>query len=379
MKTLAFALIWGHYTWYNANFIGGAEIPSKEFLKRVIHTHIHAYSEDKTHFPIESIKEPLINYIKALPHTYFGVYNIELDPKRFEHKLNEEQGLIISVNNLKQSYPLVAKIYDDLRQNFDTCFKNSLKIFDKQKGSYGTLISPSSYLFSTNGYKWAMDVAFLALYDIATTPSNIKEYFKDLNCYFLTHGHPDHLEGRTIEAIKDSDITFVLPSFLMERVLSYGVKRERIIEVKVGDEFSVGPLTVKVLEGRHFRPENKKGLDCVGYVIKGENAPEIAFPSDVRDYNIDNYPTLNADHCFAHIWLSDNALDPNYYEPISKDCAYFMLNASKKSIILTHLNRYREEHFIWTEKHAKLVNEQILKISPTTSVTIPKYGEIFEL
>ena len=99
----------------------------------------------------------------------------------------------------------------------------------------------------------------------------------------------------------------------------------------------------------------------------------------MRDYSLNNYPTLNADHCFAHIWLTDNSLDPNSYEPISKDFACFMLNASKKSIFLTHLNRYREEHFIWTEKHASVARNQILKISPTTSVTIPKYGEIFEL
>ncbi|MBR5438856.1 MAG: hypothetical protein IKV61_01380 [Clostridia bacterium] len=368
----------GHYAWYSANFKCENKLPAKEFLKRVIHTHIHSYSE-RTHFPIESVKEPLLNYINALPYTYVGVYNIELEHRRFAHLFSEEDGLITSINSLKSVYPLVAKIYDNNRQNYDKWFKNSLEIFDKNEGCFGSLISPSSYLFSTNGYKWAMDVAFLALYDIANTPKNIKEYFKDLNCYFLTHGHRDHFEDRTISALKDSDITFIVPTFLMESALYCGIKRERIIEVKEGDEFKVGPLSVKVLQGRHFRKENGKGVDCVGYLIKGENVPTLAFPADVRDYSLNDYPALNADHCFAHIWLTDNALDYNSYFPLIKDFTKFMLNASQKSMFLTHLYRNREENFIWTEKHAELVESKILKVSPTTSVHIPKYGEIFKL
>ena len=369
----------GHYAWYISNFGSNAQIPSKEFLKRVIHTHIHACSEGKTHFPIESVKQPLLNLINALPPSYYGVYNIEIDPKRFEHKLTATEGYLISIESLKQNYPCIAKLYDNLRQNFDAWFKNSLKIFDKEKGNFGTLISPSSYLFSTNGYKWAMDVAFLSLYDIANTPKNIKEYFKDLNCYFLTHGHRDHFEDRTISALKDTNITFIVPTFLMESALYCGVKRERIIEVKEGDEFKVGPLSVKVLQGRHYRKENGKGVESVGYLIKAENDTSIAFPADVRDYSLVNYPTLNADHCFAHLWLGDDALNSSAYEPIIKDFARFMLNASNKSVFITHLNGYRNDKSRWTELHANATKEEILKISPTTSVTIPKYGEIFEL
>lgn len=369
----------GHYAWYNANFGSNAQTPSKEFLKRVIHTHIHAYSEGKTHFPIESVKQPLLNLINALPPSYYGVYNIEIDPKRFEHKLTATKGYLISIESLKQNYPFIAKLYDNLRQNFDAWFKNSLKIFDKKKGNFGTLISPSSYLFSTDGYKWAMDVAFLALYDVATTPSNIKEYFKNLNCFFLTHSHGDHLEWRTINALKDNDITWVAPSFLIETLLSCGVKKERIIEVKVGDEFTVGPLTVKVLEGRHFRKESLRGTDSVGYIIKAENGTSIAFPADVRDYSLENYPALKAGHCFAHLWLGDDALNSSAYEPIIKDFARFMLNASNKSVFITHLNGYRNDKSRWTELHANATKEEILKISPKTKVNVLKYGEIFEL
>ena len=224
-----------------------------------------------------------------------------------------------------------------------------------------------------------MDVAFLTLYDIANSPSNIKEYFKNLNCFFLTHGHGDHLEWRTINALKDNDITWVVPTFLVETMLNIGVEKSKIIAVNEGDEFAVGPLKVKVLEGRHFRKESLRGIDSVGYIIKAESGTSIAFPADVRDYSLVNYPTINADHCFAHLWLGDDALNSSAYEPIIKDFARFMLNASNKSVYITHLNGYREDESRWTELHANATKEEILKISPKTKVNVLKYGEIFEL
>ncbi len=56
-----------------------------------------------------------------------------------------------------------------------------------------------------------------------------------------------------------------------------------------------------------------------------------------------------------------------------------MLNASNKSVYITHLNGYREDKSRWTELHANATKEEILKISPKTKVNVLKYGEIFEL
>ena len=50
----------GHYAWYAAKFTDSPNtLPPKEFLSRVIHTHMHAYAEGNTHFHIGEWCEPI--------------------------------------------------------------------------------------------------------------------------------------------------------------------------------------------------------------------------------------------------------------------------------------------------------------------------------
>ena len=88
---------------------------------------------------------------------------------------------------------------------------------------------------------------------------------------------------------------------------------------------------------------------------------------------------MNADHCFAHVWLTDKALDPEMYIPKSREFAEFMLTKSRKSIFLAHLNTNRTEDKRWTLHHARVVSDTIHELSPETLVRVPRYGEIFDL
>jgi hypothetical protein len=224
-----------------------------------------------------------------------------------------------------------------------------------------------------------MDISFLEIYRLAETPSRIREYLGDIDCMLLTHGHGDHMEKRTIRALSDTNINWIVPEFLVDNLLSFGVRREKIISVRAGDEISVGPLSIRVLEGRHFRPETKKGIDAVGYLISADKAPTLAFPGDIRDYSVAEGEELDADHCFAHVWLTDKALDPEMYIPKSREFAEFMLSKSRKSILLAHLYTNRAEDKRWTIHHARVVCDAIWERSPETLVRVPRYGEIFDL
>ena len=241
------------------------------------------------------------------------------------------------------------------------------------------MIAPSSYLFSTNGYHWAVDVSFHQLRYLAETPWLVREYLGGIDCMLLTHAHGDHMEKRTIRALADTEITWVVPDFLVERVLQLGVRSEYIRVVSVGDRICVGKLNIRVLEGRHARPTEVKGNAAVGYLVSAENAPSIAFPGDVRDYRLTDDEILDADHCFAHVWLTDHALTPEKYIPKSKEFAEFMLTKSSRSIFLTHLYVDRPEDKRWTMTHARVACDAIREISPQTIVRVPRFGEIFDL
>lgn len=379
-KNIGICFDMGHYAWYTANFTNDPNmLPPKNFLSKVIHTHIHAYTEGSTHFPLDEWKDPFASYIHALGDQYFGVYNVELDPKRFAHRWSATEGYVISAEALKSNYPPRALFFDDMREHYDGYFLQALDVLNKKDGCYGALIAPSSYLFSTNGYRWAMDVSFLTLRHLATTPSRVREYLGNIDCMLLTHAHADHMEEFTVRALANTKISWVAPTFLVDKLLSLGVHRELITAVSYGDEIYMGPLKIRVLEGKHFRPGTKSGIEEVGYLISAENAPTLAFPGDVRDYSVVVEESLNADHCFAHVWLTDNALDPELYIPKSREFAEYMLSKSRKSIFLAHLYITRSNDKRWTVHHARFAAAAINELSPETIVRTPRFGEIFDL
>jgi len=209
--------------------------------------------------------------------------------------------------------------------------------------------------------------------------NNIPDLFDNVDSVFITHSHEDHMEERTIRALCNTDITWVVPSFLADDMMRFGVRRHRIITVEPNDRITVGPLNVRVLEGKHFRPDTGAGIDAVGYLISSDKGPSLAFPGDIRDYSVSEETRLEADHCFGHVWLTDEALDPDKYIPKAEELAEFLLNNSRKSILLAHLYSDRSDDKRWTLMHARIVREKINKLSPETRVHVPRYGEIFEL
>lgn len=371
----------GHYAWYAEQILKDSKaLPPREFLDRVIHTHIHRCVEGNTHFPVLEWFEPLASYVRELDYGYYGVYNLELSPDRFAHLCGAVEGYLGSADVLRQHYPFHASLYEDLRLNFDQRFHNATKVFDKKEGCYASMIFSASYLFCTNGYKWAMDIAFRCSRYFSEIPEKVMEYLGDIDLMILTHAHDDHMEESTIRALSNANFKWLAPEYMVGYLLEYGIAREKIIVAKVGETIQIGPLSVKVLPGRHFRPNTNNGMEAVGYLITAEDAPTIAFPGDVRDYRTQFVESLKADYCFAHVWLTDKALDPQQYVPKCQEFAKFMLEMSEKNIFLTHLyENARKEESMWQKHHAELAAAVIQRQSPNTAVHIPQCGEILKL
>ncbi len=78
--------------------------PPKEFLERVIHTHIHDLGPSgRTHWPFKENKVPLEKNVRLLQsYNYKGIYNMELSFDRFAHEASIKQLVLKSLRTLRK-------------------------------------------------------------------------------------------------------------------------------------------------------------------------------------------------------------------------------------------------------------------------------------
>lgn len=374
----------GHYRYYRLKNHPESpdELPDREFLKRVVHTHIHALNGLTTHFPLGKYELPLSKYLYELTHHYFGVYNIELDD-RIEKLCDLGQATLDSVTFLNNELPHTAKLYDEIRKSFHQWLASASAVLhhDHTGGTAFGLIHSSSYLFNTNGYKWAMDIAFRNARFLADDPSHFIDSLRGLDLMVITHEHADHFEESTIKALACTDVKWVIPDFLTDAALARGIRKENMFVAREGVPLTAGKLTFLPFKGRHFRPGTMNGVKEYGYYVTAENSASMVFPVDVRDLSLDNWPDIpKADYCFANVWLGDlqcmNKTDPDIVTAFAK----FMLKLSDKNILLTHLyENGREDASMWRSYHAALIVEEIARLSPDTAAIMPLPGEVLEL
>ena len=142
----------GHYAYYRK--VNHPDkpfaLPPKEFFRRVVHTHIHAMNDLQTHFPLDRYPLPLREMLMAIDFEYYGVYNIELEFKRFSD--DPVDSLLSSADTLGENLGLCAGMYRDLQQNFDRQFLSAAAVLhETAPGCRFGLIKSSAYLFNTNG------------------------------------------------------------------------------------------------------------------------------------------------------------------------------------------------------------------------------------
>lgn len=370
----------GHYIYYvKKNCPDTPELlPPKEFFKKVIHTHIHALNDLRTHFPLGIYELPLKEILDKLSFEYFGVYNIELDFPRLK-EWEPMDALAQSIPWLQEHLHHCAKLYDTVRESFDGWFTSALKCWDAAPvGTTFSLIHSSSYLFCTNGCKWAMDIAFRNARVLAKTPSRAATLLQDMDFMLLSHGHRDHFEESTIRLLAGGKTKFLVPDFLEERILGLGVSAEKVMVTRPGETLSVFGMEILTFESSHFRPDGK-GVREYGYYVTAPGCPSMAFPVDIRDFT-KRADVPKADYCFANVWLKDNSADPESWGPMAEPWARYMLSFSDKNIFLTHLYEDgRPDNRMWRAEHANAVTEAIHAANPATTVQIPKRGECIVL
>ncbi len=73
-----------------------------------------------------------------------------------------------------------------------------------------------------------------------------------LDAIIISHDHYDHLEKKTIEFLRNSDIKFITPLGVGARLRGWGIPAERITEMNWGDSIQVGSLKITAQTTRHF-------------------------------------------------------------------------------------------------------------------------------
>lgn len=374
----------GHYSYYvKKNLSHGTSLcPSDAFYNRVIHTHIHGLKELRTHYPLGLHELPLEFYLQGLFENYKGVYNIELDFPRFEGEYGIEEALESSVLFLKERLSHNAILRERTKREFDGAFLSAVKQASVLKdGTVFSLIHSTSYLFGTNGYFWGMDIAFRKGYELAQTPNRAEEILKDLKLLILTHEHKDHFEIETIQRLSKNETKFLVPEFLVEKMLDAGVDEHNIIVAKACKTINIGPLEIYPFKSCHFRANGGNGVMEYGYHIKANGSPAMLFPTDIRDFDTENMPSLPpSDILFAHLWLGDNSATEDEWRKYLPSWVRFMLAFSPKKIFITHLyENGRSDNKMWRKEHALEAKKALLSFAPDTDIIIPNWSDSFVL
>jgi len=366
----------GHY-FYQCGFDRDA-LPSEAFLKRVKHTHIHATCKGETHFPL-TFDLPLEKYIRGLGEDYDGIYNLELEPTRWP-ELNPGEELMGSIERLKESIPYDFKVRQGFRNIFLEDLKDAAKVFNcTQEANRVSLIQSSSYLFKTAGVCWTMDIVLRAAIKIPHVGEALKEALRPAEFTVITHDHEDHFEKETVRYLADLPMKWIIPYFMEDSALAYGLSRDKLVIARPGEAIQIGDFTFLPFEGRHYRPGTQNGIEELGYLVSVGDKRYL-FPGDVRDYDPAGFPDIHGvDVLFYHLWCGDNSLSDQtgVFERRAED---FIRAFAPKKVLIGHLyEAERNEDAMWRYTNAGTLANRLKLEAPEIRAIQTLPGEHYNI
>lgn len=108
------------------------------------------------------------------------------------------------------------------------------------------------------------------------------EDFPEIDAIVLSHDHYDHLDRSSIRKLKDRTRLFIVPLGVGQRLVKWGVPREKILEQQWYGELVVNGLTLVCTPARHFSGrglfDRNSTLWC-SWVVAGHNT-KVYFSGD---------------------------------------------------------------------------------------------------
>jgi hypothetical protein len=232
----------------------------------------------------------------------------------------------------------------------------------------------ANYLLHTGSTRWAIDPFSLCTRLKLDIQPDFLADLQELQLVVLTHAHADHLDLNLITALRDLPITWVIPSFMLERVQqAASLPEEKIIIPQPGIPIQFSDLALTPFEALHMRGNN--GVPEMGYLAEFNNKRWL-FPGDTRVYDPARLPSFGKlNGVFAHLWLGKaRALDEP--PPLLEAFCDFFIALQPGRIIVTHLEELgRKADDFWTENHYQLVRQRINELEPEIAVTSLMMGQ----
>ena len=241
----------------------------------------------------------------------------------------------------------------------------------------------ANYLFRTNNIRWAIDPLTLHWRIKAAPQVDVLRDLCNLSFVILTHAHHDHLDIALLSALRHLPITWVIPEFILSKVVQQaGLRRERIIIPSPLTPIELNGICILPFNGLHWETTcdgRPRGVPAMGYLIEC-NGRRWLFPGDTRSYDASHLPELDSlDSVFAHLWLGRGSalMDP---PPLVRAFCRFFLDLRPRRVILTHLHEFgRSADDYWDEHHGQTVSERFQAMSENLLVSHLRMGESIRL
>jgi len=232
------------------------------------------------------------------------------------------------------------------------------------------LMFSASYLFKTNGVRWALDPVSLLNRLSKKHAVNFADDLKDLSFVLISHLHSDHFDKTIINKLSSLEIKWIIPDAIRDEVMSETrLKVKNVVTIHPQETINLHGFHIKAYEGFHNSDRIK--IDSASFYIE-TNRLRMFFPGDARRYEKRSLPKLpSLDYFFAHLWLGyETALD-DVHDLLAPFCD-FSASSKSQNIILSHLFEVaRDSNSYWNKTHANKAKKLFQEKYPDINIKIP--------
>jgi L-ascorbate metabolism protein UlaG (beta-lactamase superfamily) len=128
----------------------------------------------------------------------------------------------------------------------------------------------------------------------------------------ISHAHPDHFDPASLGAIPGR-ATFVVPRGLGPAARA--AARGEVVELVVGEQVALGPLTITAVPARHWMTPGGPGAHPIGFVI--ESGLRVWFAGDTGPFDEMQRLAGRVDLAMLPVWTWGPHLGPGHLGPRS--------------------------------------------------------------
>lgn len=249
---------------------------------------------------------------------------------------------------------------------------------ESQGGCQAWLTYAANYLLNCDGFKFALDPFSMSSRVPGIRAPHYLRDFHVLSLVLLSHEHNDHLDTDLIKALHQSEVTWVIPSYLQEFLVSRAAfPTGEILTPQPGQRLTVGPLTIIPFDSLHLN--GRHGVSETGYLLECCGKRWL-FPGDIRNYDATQLPEFGSlNGIFAHLWLGKGCALEDHPPLLDEFCDFFT-HFDADRVVVSHLYEFgRDEKDLWNESHYLQVKAGLLKRKPMLKVEKALMGARIDL